>query len=255
MGCHLNELIEVFSKKNFKIYEDTAPSFVAQRYEEIKNIMQKSVCFDIGDIKELPAVPHIPELLRSPYQSCWFESKVSPSDLVEYPMYNGVNIIGYLVEGFEIHLFRKINQDWYYRGLIRCQSFDSFYDGLVETYPASKFDSFLDVYIPIIFAFLTAINCKNVTKTENIPDKKLQKKRIKNGKTPLYSYWTLNFSIPGSKNIPNSSTGKGSPKRVHLRRGHPRRFKSGDWIWIQPMVVGTKKGIVAKDYAAKYTKD
>ena len=36
--------------------------------------------------------------------------------------------------------------------------------------------------------------------------------------------------------------------RVHLRRGHIRKIADGRTVWVQACVVGSKHGMVLKDY-------
>lgn len=92
---------------------------------------------------------------------------------------------------------------------------------------------------------------------------KVNKKRIKNGKQPLFS-WTERILEP--KTIRSYFTKKlrgarGSIKRGHPRIGHPRRFfdkKLGDYrvIYIKDTWVGPKDGaVVMHDYKLKDSND
>lgn len=64
---------------------------------------------------------------------------------------------------------------------------------------------------------------------------------------PVFSTWTLHLKPEKpAKGEPLGGT-HASP-RVHLRRGHFRTCKSGVRVWVQPCVVGSKHGMIHKDY-------
>jgi hypothetical protein len=102
------------------------------------------------------------------------------------------------------------------------------------------------------------LNCVNVVKIKNNHSTKLQKTRIKKGKLPLQSYYTLQLKGV-SKKYENLMTGLDPQwtNRIHLCRGHFKRYTednplfgkyTGLWWW-QPAVRGkNKKGIIFKDY-------
>lgn len=120
---------------------------------------------------------------------------------------------------------------------------------LKEFLEDQEFCTLIAATASFIVRFVTILNCSNVYINSNAAPGKLNKKRIKKGKVPLYEYKTLHFKIPNkySKKEGVINGGRNSP-RVHLRRGHIRNC--GDVsIWVQPCVVGSKqRGIVHKDY-------
>lgn len=96
--------------------------------------------------------------------------------------------------------------------------------------------------------FLAVLNCSNVELTEVGEPKFLNKKRQKNGRVKIYSYKILVLKTRNQRFAIGNGTHE-SP-RIHLRRGHIKRRKTGNFWW-QPCVVGDlKKGIVMKDYKA-----
>jgi hypothetical protein len=98
--------------------------------------------------------------------------------------------------------------------------------------------------------FLSALNCININRIEHKPSEKLQKARAKRGKQPLFSYWTLEIDLPKSRAAGEDYGGTHASPRVHLRRGHPRKYAPGKYCWVQPHVVGNKAaGMVHKDYS------
>lgn len=99
-----------------------------------------------------------------------------------------------------------------------------------------------------VAAFLRVINCVNVrTETVEAPAA-LNKKRARNGKPPIYSYKTLVLRPSAQQRMDKGGTHE-SP-RIHLRRGHIKHRKTGDFWW-QPHVVGDRtRGVVMKDYRA-----
>lgn len=100
--------------------------------------------------------------------------------------------------------------------------------------------------VRVVLSLLAALSCKNVKECEIAPDARLQQKRLRNGKAPLYTYKTL---VIGEKGQVARIGGSHSSPRVHLRRGHIRRLPDKN-VWVNACVVGDKsKGIVHKDYA------
>jgi hypothetical protein len=76
---------------------------------------------------------------------------------------------------------------------------------------------------------------------------KLQAKRTKHGKVPLYDYHVLRIGGETWDN-PYVSSGTGAGRRSHLRRGHIRRLE-GKTVWVRATYVhGSKDGFLHKDY-------
>jgi hypothetical protein len=107
--------------------------------------------------------------------------------------------------------------------------------------------------------FLSFLSCKNIKSTLYNPPEKIQKKRLKNNKLPLFSYRTL--VLDTSKNDQNIIEPQELwTNRVHLCRGHVSRYgpkygnkklfgKYEGLYWIPPHVRGNKsKGVIHKDY-------
>jgi len=93
------------------------------------------------------------------------------------------------------------------------------------------------------------LHCTNIETKDNPPPLALNKKRIARGKVPLYSFKTLHIKVPNERHTSTPQGGTHASPRVHLRRGHIRRLAPGQDIWVQPCVVGSKHGLVEKDYA------
>ena len=96
--------------------------------------------------------------------------------------------------------------------------------------------------------FLNVINCSNITYVDNVPSN-LKQRRVKMGKTPLFTYKTLHVKTSRVEGR-NIGDGQHASPRVHLRRGHIRNHPTAGNVWVQPCVVGDKsKGMVLKDYS------
>lgn len=124
------------------------------------------------------------------------------------------------------------------------------WDGPNPAMPQEGSQSF-EAAIAVVFhlgVFLQVLNCVNVsTKVIDAP-KFLNKKRLAKGKLPIYEYKTLVLRPNATQRLDGGGT-HDSP-RVHLRRGHIKHRKTGDFWW-QPCVVGDpKRGVVMKDYRA-----
>lgn len=112
-----------------------------------------------------------------------------------------------------------------------------------------------------IIYLLSVLSCKNVVTKEILPPEKVNKKRLKNGKLPLYSYHVLNVDLShGRKKIIGGSEKSDSHQRIHFQRGHFKQYaeqnklfgKHTGLYWWQPHLRGTNKdGFVDKDYNIK----
>lgn len=106
--------------------------------------------------------------------------------------------------------------------------------------------------------FLNFLSCKNIRTIANDPPEKVQKKRKKQGKKPLISYYTLelkqakSYESEGNKNLWSN--------RIHLCRGHFREYTEDKPLfgklvgryWIPPHARGNKReGVIYKDYSIK----
>lgn len=90
---------------------------------------------------------------------------------------------------------------------------------------------------------------------ETLPaPEKLNRKRVKKGKVPLFEYKVLDIVAdvlhqPKESTHERSSSHHASP-RMHNRRGHLRRLASGQTTWVRNAIIGKpSRGRVIKDYA------
>ena len=114
----------------------------------------------------------------------------------------------------------------------------------------------------VAYFYLMLLNTKNITTIDNPPPAKLNKKRIKNGKQPLFTYKTLRLQLPAKKRKKGSglSTATDNTTRLHLCRGHFKTYTEEKPLlgrftgryWWQPHARGDKsQGVVMKDYEVK----
>lgn len=104
----------------------------------------------------------------------------------------------------------------------------------------------------VVFELIEALSCTNIT-TEplEIIDPKVNARRIKAGKLPLYETKILTLKTPQAISQGQPGGGTHASPRQHLRRGHIRRLPSGN-IWVNPCVVGDpSKGKIDKSYIVK----
>lgn len=109
---------------------------------------------------------------------------------------------------------------------------------------------------------LKLLRCRNIVYTNNYPDDKLNKKKIKFGKEPVYVYKTLMVRPLHRINENNSSYDdtKGLVK-LHVVRGHFKEYKIKEdgtgglfgkyegLFWFQDHIAGNKEvGVIHKDY-------
>ena len=112
-----------------------------------------------------------------------------------------------------------------------------------------------------ICSFLILLNCKNIRTEKHYPSDRLNKRRIKDGKLPLFTYHTLRLDPLSTKTRAScKKDGSQQPQRLHFCRGHFKEFtterplfgKLTGLYWWEPQVRGNKKlGIIAKDYEVR----
>lgn len=99
-----------------------------------------------------------------------------------------------------------------------------------------------------------ALSCSNVeTKTYQPADARKNKRRVKDGKLPIYETKMLVLSVPQESNRGRDGgifdPDRKSP-RQHLRRGHIRRMAGNCRIWVNSCVVGkAENGKINKQYS------
>lgn len=102
----------------------------------------------------------------------------------------------------------------------------------------------------LVIRGLAALNCSNVRTVDNPPPAALNKKRLRAGKVPLFSYKTLHLHTQKSHALrrEGAESGRVGP-RLHLRRGHIRRLSETTTVWVTSCMVGDpSRGRVVKDY-------
>ena len=112
----------------------------------------------------------------------------------------------------------------------------------------------------IVEQTLIFLSCKNIVATSIKPPVKLQAKRVKLGKLPLFTYKVLTIKTGTKQNPKYSFNFKFDPKRIHLCMGHYKEYTVeaplfgkivGRYFW-KPHVRGTNTdGIIIKDYQIK----
>ena len=104
-----------------------------------------------------------------------------------------------------------------------------------------------------LWEFTMTVNCVNVRQEEVEPSAALNKKRVKNGKLPFFSYKVLQLPAEPAartrKTAPSEGQGDRNGPRMHLRRGHPRRLPTGKLTYVRAAIVGSSQnGLVEKAY-------
>lgn len=117
--------------------------------------------------------------------------------------------------------------------------------------PASILASEASIERVAVVGLCAALACRNVGKALVPAPDALNRKRIKSGKVPFFSYHEL--VIDSATDGTSTGTARGSQPdrrtpRKHLRRGHIRRLPQGN-TWVSATVVNAQRAAtVAKDY-------
>lgn len=252
---------EVLYAEEFIGFIEESDSFHGQWFERFVNetliIMSDAVCFDMGNIDEMIESPEQYRTFRLPFPICWFEIVLSNGD-----------IRGYLAREFS----GEGNWDSYFLQFERCKGetawrctahFGTREDGTGVVKIKKETCGFEQTgqgraVRNLLHIFLGLLNTPGLQPVEVKPSLKLQRKREKRGKPPIFSTWTLGVELPKKNNKQNSGMGgtTGKKLRLHLNRGHMRRVnRQGDVRYIDPYLAGDKGlGVIQKDYSAKYKK-
>jgi len=122
-------------------------------------------------------------------------------------------------------------------------------------------DEIATATLRIVLILCNLLACKNVTAVPVDPPERLNKKRIKKGKEPLYRYHVLTVDTSmGRKKTDGGPVQNAGIMPVHLCRGHFKEYTEAAPLfgritgkfWWQPHARGSaKNGIVDKDYSIK----
>jgi hypothetical protein len=102
-----------------------------------------------------------------------------------------------------------------------------------------------------ILDLLTLLNTPSTVVENEAPSHKVIRQRKKKGQLPFFSYKVVKVNVNQliPNRVENADHHERVSPRVHLRRGHLRRYQSGKEVWIDHMVIGDKtKGMIMKDY-------
>lgn len=258
MAQHLQDLIEAANRREIAVLFEKNYLYKKERIEELRSIQDETesainimleianeaICFDAGDIGSFEGLKINYDVVKLPFPTTWVEMKIN----------NYTH--GYLMQeehGFiAVQVWKKTQQAWVYlSSFVRENSTNEIVANNKQEKRLKEITLKTDkspagIYFSTVAAFLSVLNCCNVAKKEINPPEKVQKKRQKKGKQPIWSYWVLELK-PTSRSGEAQGGTHASP-RVHLRRGHVREYRPGEYTWVQPCVVGQGNGIVHKDY-------
>lgn len=245
---HLRDLLDTCDGGAFRVANagEFSQAECQRIADDVLHAGEQAVCFWLGDIEGTLDLKTIQELCKLPFDTCWFECEVSAPSAAGHALFAGL-LCSQGPSGFNAAMFTKFKGLWAFEGSLHASRFEDVNMVMRPANPDTK-DS-LAMMIYAVKAFLSALHCSNVGRSEHKPEPKLTKARAKRGKAPLFSYWTL--QLDGKSERGENQGGTHASPRVHLRRGHPRQHAPGKWTWVQPHAVGNKaSGVVHKDYSA-----
>ena len=208
-------------------------------------IAKDAMCFVCAS-EAIPNMELVGDLLKLPYNVCWFEFVWDSGVLHDCAFCYEVE------SGFDIALFTKQPASKFvFAGLHNVQPRA---DGMVQIQGriGNAAEDKTSAFISAILKYLQALNCCNITRTEHKPKPSQQSVRRAIGRQPLFSTWTLEIDLDRTeRELPGESCGGHTSKRLHLCRGHARQHKPGQWCWVRAHVRGDKSlGMIHKDYAS-----
>ena len=243
---HLHQVIDSVKERTMTVQETIPGDLELKFLSDLFRLSANAVCFNAGDAEDIGAIGAIVSLIRLPYDVCWIEFNAKGT------------IVGAMCKATSTEGFFKIlpflkggGSRWSMLDIIVV---DASTDNVKYLTAAATVETHR-VIGSIVCRFLSALNCTNVRRLEERPPEALNKARVRRGKQPLFSTWTLSINIPKERRDSSALGGSHASPRVHLRRGHPREYKPGMWTWVQPCAVGAKEnGMIHKDYVAAIRK-
>lgn len=243
---HLRELLELCDEPSppLRVNDAVSDQDCYAILNDVKRVAPSSMCFWMGDVSDGDGLKAVKQLSALPFDCCWFEM----STVNEHGQWLIACLVFNHPGGTRLVSFSRLKGQWCLSGVA---DMDEFTAGEMRVLPR------LDAYVKAarglrykVASFITAMNCKNVTKVRNDPPQRLARARASRQKKPLFTYWTLAISGREDDERIEAGGSHASP-RLHLRRGHPREYTAGKWTWVSPTVVGNKAaGVVHKDYSA-----
>ena len=100
-------------------------------------------------------------------------------------------------------------------------------------------DPFLSAVVSFICFFAALMGARGITTTKISQPDKLNKARLRRGKPPIYEIHEIKIVLGDQAYNPDGShsTGNGTKKRMHWRRGHVRRLNTGKVTNVRPMLI------------------
>lgn len=235
----------------------------------VKRKAKLAICFDVGNISELPNTNSLGQISHLPYETCYFEMGFGEGTKVgvlvwERELEEESSKISFPIEGvlFLVQQPTGINIGILAYFMVKIQAEENGPFHLMSRLSVSEMCDFVraeEMKLTLrgvswgIVNFLAALQCTNVREVDHKPGEVERKLCASKNKCPPYSFKTLELIVPASKKDKQDPKGgtHASP-RLHLRRGHIREYAPGKTCWVQPCMVGdSSKGVVHKEYAAK----
>lgn len=122
------------------------------------------------------------------------------------------------------------------------------YQSVDENEPITK--QFAEIILAALGGWYKAMNHKVEAYVPTIKNTFTNRRKIQQNKMPTYD-WTTVYIEPSKPKTEGKGGTHASP-RLHDRRGHLRRLKTGKNVWVKSCKVGdASKGIVFHDYVIK----
>lgn len=219
--------------------------------DHLLQTIRNSQKFYLGDIEAaaIPVDPYRGPFLKLPYPATaveYFEQLPGKSALrvINLAWTNADDVVEFAL------FFSVFSGQWTYacrgvdlgEGKLSATSFGRNDD------EASQSRTMVASQFTVLANFLAVLNCVNVNVLDVEAPKFRNAQRARSRKTPIYRYHVL--VLRPSKARGETLGGTHASPAIHLRRGHIKRRKTGNFWW-QPCVVGNRKqGVVMKDYRA-----
>jgi len=268
--------------ENSRVYETTPD----EAFDEILGYLKESICFHIDKYIDKNCMIHRPEEFikymsrKMPYHTTLITIDSTTSDevhsgallVVERSFDERKTALFVMFDKFKYEIEKTIKEKWSISFITHlnekaplmpvinfiCLDVDN--EKIINLYKEASNklgrlitpSSFYRLQAYSIYDTLTKLlSCKNISTQEILPSEKLNKKRIRNGKLPVYSYKVLTYN-PNALTKKYKSDNMTDPKyhvRLHFCRGHIKTYteekkllgKHTGSFWWEPAMRGQNK--------------
>jgi hypothetical protein len=230
----------------------------AENKERLSDFVRKAVIFDCGEslsdmtqlftlaqpVKYSPFVP--------PYDSCIFQAGNPASNSYDFSVFLLQRLHEKDYWQFFSYVRRKDTHEWHEGPPLHVYDRADIPALEIESPWNDRYDEEITKWslkwVAMLNVLFYKMNSGEIASDPVSTSHKKNEKRARKGKLPLLEYKILRLKVGATKQPSADLGGTHASLRMHTRRGHLRRLKSGRVVAVRPAMVGSKHGFIWKDY-------